>query len=313
MQNYTNIAVRDPDPKDFPRPVESSFSTIADKIAGFTLASFNDPAETARYVDEFSLQKVCSALKVDRIGSRNSDLKRSVTAFEERPFQPQYADLCRLHYLVLKRKCINILELGSGYSTAVMADALRLLSRSFHDWALDNIRCQDPFHVFAVEEDQRFLEITRERLGSRLGKFATVTRSSVDLIVHDNRIATVFSTLPNIAPDFIYVDGPSQFGTTSELNGLSFNSISRMPMSADVLRFEFFLEPGALVMVDGRTQNARFLKSYLKRNWAYSHDTLGDVHYFELQEAPLGKYNKRRMDFCLGGEWMLPDSLSPRL
>jgi hypothetical protein len=78
-----------------------------------------------------------------------------------------------------------------------------------------------------------------------------------------------------------------------------------MPMSADILRFEFFLEPGTLILVDGRTQNARFLKAYLKRNWAYQHDPIGDIHYFELQENALGPYNKRKMDFCLGGNWLL--------
>lgn len=126
-------------------------------------------------------------------------------------------------------------------------------------------------------------------------------RSSVELITHDNRIATVYSKLPNISPDFIYVDGPSNFATTKELHGFSFNSSSRMPMSADILRFEFFLEPGTFILFDGRTSNARFLKSYLKRDWSYIYDPVGDIHYFELQESPLGPYNKRKIDFCLGG------------
>ena len=76
-------------------------------------------------------------------------------------------------------------------------------------------------------------------------------------------------------------------------------------MSADILRFEFFLEPGTLILIDGRTANARFLKAYLRRNWAYLHDPAGDIHYFELQEEPLGPFNKAKLDFCLNGKWLL--------
>ena len=78
-----------------------------------------------------------------------------------------------------------------------------------------------------------------------------------------------------------------------------------MPMSADILRFEFFLEPGTLILVDGRTANARFLKSYLRRGWNYKHDSIGDVHYFELNEDPLGKYNKLKLEFCLDNDWLI--------
>ena len=39
------------------------------------------------------------------------------------------------------------------------------------------------------------------------------------------------------------------------------------------------------------------------RNWNYIHDPVGDVHYFELVEPPLGKYNKVKIDFCLGSSF----------
>ena len=70
-----------------------------------------------------------------------------------------------------------------------------------------------------------------------------------------------------------------------------------MPMSADILRVEFFLEPGTLILVDGRTANVRFLKSYLRRNCAYLHDPIGDIHYVELQEEPLGPFNQLNLAF----------------
>ena len=302
---HTYTAITEPDNDNLANNIAPTFSSIEKLLSKYSLSSFHHSAEVNQYCEDFGLKKLCAALEADRIKSKSSDLERSVVAFEEKPFEPEYDDLCRLHYLALHRKFINVLEFGSGFSTAIIADALRLLADHFGGWTKANVRCENLFHVFAVEEEQRFLEITQKRLGSSLSQFATVSRSSVELITFDNRFATVYSKLPNISPDFIYLDGPSQFGTTAELNGFSFNSPARMPMSADILRFEFFLEPGTLILVDGRTQNARFLKAYLKRNWAYQHDPIGDIHYFELQENALGPYNKRKMDFCLGGKWLL--------
>jgi hypothetical protein len=61
--------------------------------------------------------------------------------------------------------------------------------------------------------------------------------------------------------------------------------------------------PGTLIVVDGRTANARFLKSNLQRDWTYYHSEAFDQHFFELTERPLGIYNKRQIDFCLGKEF----------
>lgn len=282
-----------------------SFQTVNDSLKRFSLTCFHNPKRVEEYVDLFSLRTLFKALEADRIMSKNSALEKSVSAFEEKPFEPEYDDLCRLHWMALSRKVINTLELGSGYSTIVLADAMRILNMHFGKWAKESIRSDNPFHVYAVEEEQRFFEITRSRLGSKLQTFATVSRSSVDILIHDNRIASVYSKLPNISPDFIYLDGPSQFATMQEINGFSFNSKARMPMSADILRVEFFLEPGTLILVDGRTANARFLKSYLRRNWVYMHDPMGDIHYFELQEEPLGPFNKLKLEFCLNGNWLI--------
>ena len=68
-------------------------------------------------------------------------------------------------------------------------------------------------------------------------------------------------------------------------------------MAADILLFEPFLLPGTLIIVDGRTANARFLKNNLQREWDYCHLDAEDIHVFELIEAPLGKLNKKQMEF----------------
>lgn len=131
-----------------------SFKSINDRLFKYSLASFHDSNKVNDYVEEFGLRKLCSQLEADRISSKNNDLQRSVVPFEEKPYEPEYDDLCRLHYLTLSRKCINVLEFGSGFSTVVIADALRLLYDHFAEWTFKNIRCERPFHIFSIEEEQ---------------------------------------------------------------------------------------------------------------------------------------------------------------
>jgi hypothetical protein len=289
-----------------------SFDEIKKLLHRFDLNSFHDEAMLAEYSEIFGIGLLCRQLEEDRITAGKSELLRSVSAFEEKPLEPQMEDLCRLHWLALSRKAVSVLEFGSGFSTVVLAHAMNLLSGFFEDWAKSNLRCQKPFHVHSIEEEQRFLEISQKRLSKVLKSFATLYRSSVDMVCVENRIATLYSKLPNVSPDLIYLDGPSQFATTQEIRGFSFASPERMPMSADVLTFEFFLQPGTLVLVDGRTANARFLKAMLKRNWSYLHDVAGDTHLFELQEEPLGPINRRQIEFCLPDGWLLPTAASQR-
>jgi hypothetical protein len=64
-----------------------------------------------------------------------------------------------------------------------------------------------------------------------------------------------------------------------------------MPMAADLLAIEYFLEPGTFIVVDGRTANARFLINNFQRNWLYAHVEEFDQHFFYLDEEALGKWN----------------------
>jgi hypothetical protein len=303
MTQYNNTLASDSTVKDI--HISPDFQDIKLLLSAFTLASFNDANKVAEYAELFALRVLCQKVEADRLSSQHSALARTVSAYEEKPFEPEYDDLCRLHYITLTRKCVNILEFGSGFSTVVLTDALRILHQHFAEFAKIHFRADLPFHVYSVEEEQRFLEITKNRLTTNLQQFASISRSSVELALHDNRIVTFYTNLPDISPDFIYLDGPSLFGTTAEINGITMNNQCRMPMAADILRFEFFLEPGTLILVDGRTANARFLKAYLKRNWAYHHDEIGDIHYFELQELPLGPINKTKLELCLESTWLL--------
>ena len=78
---------------------------------------------------------------------------------------------------------------------------------------------------------------------------------------------------------------------------MTFQCDERTVMAADLLLMESILLPGTFILVDGRTNNARFLKNNFQRNFKMSWDKDGDVTSFELQEERLGKYNILGSDF----------------
>jgi hypothetical protein len=111
------------------------------------------------------------------------------------------------------------------------------------------------------------------------------------------RLTTRYKIFPKVNPDFIYLDAPDQFNVVGQVNGLDTAHKDFMPMSSDLLLIEHFLTPGSLICVDGRTANARFLKTNFQRDWDYYHDVESDQHFFLLNEEPLGEHNKNQIKF----------------
>ena len=279
-----------------------NYKTAADILSRYDLPDFNDPAKVASYVADFGLDDLLQRLDEDMKAAAVDSHLHGVDPEDDIPFAPEWDDLCRLHFLALSRRALNVMEFGSGFSTAVLASAMAILRDEFGDWATENLRVAEPFTVYSIEEDQRFADITKRRIGRGLRPFAKIFTSSISMAEHDLRPCTLYDNLPNVSPDLIYLDGPSQFATNEIKRGFSFADPCRMPMAADLLAYEFFYEPGTFVLVDGRTANTEFLRAYFKRNWVHSHDPAADIHTLELVEAPLGKFNARKMAFCLRGE-----------
>jgi hypothetical protein len=113
----------------------------------------------------------------------------------------------------------------------------------------------------------------------------------------NNRICSEYKKLPIINPDFIYLDGPNPFSVKGKINSFNMSHKELMPMSCDILKIEHFLIPGTIILVDGRTANARFLRSNFQRNWMHKEDLKNDQHIFLLNEKPLGLINKEIINF----------------
>jgi hypothetical protein len=274
-----------------------NFQPISRFLKKFNLKSFNNKNKVREYTNFFELSYLLNRIREDKYFFKHPKFLRTVKS-EKKPHSYELDDLCRLHWIVLSRKVMTTLEFGSGFSTIFMADACFILSNYFKRFA-NETRVEKKFHIFSLDESSKFFKITKKRITRQLSSYITLIKSAVHIVEYQNKFATKYLKIPDITPGLIYLDGPSTF-LKKRYKGFSFNNISRFPMSADILYIEYFLEPGTVIVVDGRTANARFLKDHLKRKWKYYHDRSGDCHYFELMESSLGPYNKRKIDFCLG-------------
>jgi hypothetical protein len=210
------------------------------------------------------------------------------------PFPTELDDLIRLHYLVTSRRVTKILEFGVGKSTIVFDHALSHNRSSWGNWVKENLRRTNPFECHSVENSEVWIEEIK-RVHPTDNVFFHY--SSCHMGTFNDRVCTFYDSLPNICPDLIYLDAPDQFSVVGDVRGISTRDPDRLPMSADILALEHFLLPGTLIVVDGRTANARFIKSNLQRNWEYKYFEEYDQHFFELSEEPLGKFNSRQIEF----------------
>jgi len=257
-------------------------------------------AEIKKYVKENFLDEL---LQVEIDFDIKRGINESVDPKVVTPYQADWDDLVRLHKLVRKRRVTTILEFGCGHSTLVFADALARNRDSYGKFVTSKLRRNNPFELHVVEDMPFYLDAVKKRIPTRLESIVSFTKAEVRMTTFCDRTCTEYSELPNICPDFIYLDGPSQHSATGDICGISTRHPDRLPMSCDLLKIEHYLLPGTLIVVDGRTANARFLRLNLRRNWSYRHDKSADVNLFELVESPLGRYNQAQIRFCLGAKW----------
>ena len=222
-------------------------------------------------------------------------LSDNVNSTNDKPFEAEMQDLVRLHYLCTSRKVVTILEFGCGYSTKIFDHALSYNKSKFEQYVQKNLRKGDPFSCHSLDNKRKWIRRTRKRFELTNVNFHY---SKVRMSTFNDRICTYYDNIPDITPDLIYIDGPSQFGIKGRVRGITTQAIDRLPMAADVLAIEHFLLPGTLIVIDGRTANARFLKENLQREWRYTYESEYDQNFFELVETPLGFLNDLQLNFA---------------
>jgi len=251
--------------------------------------------ELLTHLPQHLVKELSSYLNAQNKSKLIFTLYEHVDAKNMKPFVPEFDDLLRLYYLVRTRKCLNVLEFGLGYSTLFMSLAIALNSKQYSSITDKIARREKPYIHFSVDSNRKWIkhfERTHLRYTSPNIKDAiNIVYSRVKMGTISGRICTFYDNIPNIYPDLIYLDGPDQFSPQGDISGISTRSPDRMPMAGDVLRFEHFLQPGTLLIIDGRAANARFLACNLQRNWIYQYYVDADQHIFLLDEDPLGVFN----------------------
>ena len=212
-------------------------------------------------------------------------------------YPPDLFDLYRIHKFIILNRRISTLEFGSGWSTIVIAHALNINKNNFLKKILKKkLRFSNPFKHYVLENEKKFLNITKKRTKSYLKNINVNYFYSENVMsIYKNRICSEYKKLPQVNPDFVYLDGPDQFNIKNKKNNLTIAHKDMMPMNSDLIKIEYFLTPGTIILTDGRTANANFLRNSFQRHWKYKFFPEHDQSLFLLCDKPLGKYNLEQL------------------
>jgi len=217
---------------------------------------------------------------------------------DTKTFAPDLMDLYYIHQLIILNKRTTVLEFGCGWSTIIMKNALEI-NKSKYLTMLKKLRKKNFFEIFSIDNQRKYLKITRDKSKKILGKNSKINffYSKNKMTKFNNKFCSEYEKLPIINPDFIYLDGPDPRTVQGKVNGFNLNHLELMPMACDILKIEHFLLPGTIILSDGRTANIRFLKSNFQRNWSYIDNSTYDQHILYLNEKSLGKINNKILNF----------------
>ena len=167
---------------------------------------------------------------------KNKNLLTYFISGKTNEFIPEFIDLKNLYKQILYRKPKCVLEFGVGFTTICIALALKEnTKKGFHG------------KLYTVDSEEDWLRNTEEKLPNELKKFVTFHPSPCSVHEMDGQLVTLYDNLPNISPNFIYLDGPSPQSVKGQIHGLGFfekNSTSqemkfiRRIVAADILLYE---------------------------------------------------------------------------
>ena len=246
------------------------------------------PAYIKQFFENLNLGKILQTDSIKKIDINKKKINN--------PYGPNLNDLYYLYKIITENKRTTILEFGSGWSSLVMANALTNLKKKYH-FQIREIRRNNPFELFILENEKKYLNLTKKKLKDMKQIKIKYFFSDVYMDEVHGCFVTKYSNLPLCNPDFIYLDGPDLFNVKKSKNNFTTAHPDLMPMVSDILGLEFFLTPGTIILVDGRGANVEFLKKNFKRKWKYNYLKNSDQHIFFLNDTPIGELNKKQIKF----------------
>ena len=155
-------------------------------------------------------------------------------------------DLANIYEIVRKRCPKIVLEFGVGFSTIVIAAALR------DNYSASKI-CG---HLHSVDAEMNWIENTKNKLSKELEQYVTFKCSSVRIDTINSSLCHRYDFLPDISPNLIYVDGPAGIKVIGNIRGLSFSK-GRPVIGSDILVYESTAPIDLFILVDGRWETCR--------------------------------------------------------
>lgn len=217
-------------------------------------------------------QRVYAALhlvahKVLSVPGKMALAKRGyVSLFDGRPpeaYPPDWADLWSIYRMIRKCRPATVLEFGSGCSTIMTAQALA-----------DNATGGAPGHLYSLDTKPEpggvdWGQKTLDSIPAHLKQYCTLRVTPVVLSKFEGRPVWRYENVPDISPDFIYLDGPDFVHSPHKV-------------AVDVLDLESRFGPGFRLLVDGRIKNCMFLDAHFKRVYhktyrRFLHNTIYDL------------------------------------
>ena len=96
----------------------------------------------------------------------------------------------------------------------------------------------------------------------------------------NGRICTEYKSLHKCNPDFIYIDGPEQFNVHKKINDFTTAHKDMMPMICDILKIEYFLTPGTIILLDGRGANTDLFEKIFTKEIGYITNVLNLISIY---------------------------------
>jgi len=248
-----------------------------------------------KYIENFFVKIGLKQIVIDSKKKLSANLDQRTMRI---PQPPDLKDLYRLYMLIVLNKRTTVLEFGTGYSTLVMHYALMENQKRYGN-KKPFPRCEHPYEIFAIDNNKFFTKISKNRVKkySKKTKYVNFFYSRAKMTNYQGNFAVEYAKLPRVNPDFIYLDGPSQWAPNDTMNNFTTAHPDMMPMSCDIAKIENFLTPGTIIVSDGRTANSIFLKNCFKRRWKFISDIKNDQIYFLLNEQSFGVHNSKQLNF----------------
>jgi hypothetical protein len=158
------------------------------------------------------------------------------------------------------------------------------------------------FGIESIDASRRYSKLASNRMPENLKSLVNFRTSRVKAVQRNSMPVLEFVTKPLITPDLIYLDGPDP-DQAKDVFRKCFRGArtkdpkTQVPISSDVLILEFYLQPGTIIIIDGRGANAEYLKLYLKRKWRYDYLGQTDQHMFTLASDSWGERNSNEVKF----------------